>query len=430
MNFLNIRSITIGENVPFFDENLSVDVYMQKRINNFSNLTSELKYHFEKMSIPVQTTRFCSQPIITPKNERFALINPDQFIQQLKEDITDLEKVLDYKFDYFSCNIMEAESSMNLKYLSSLLESEVPQIIADKEKFFTSLSVASTQFGINLDALRLSAKIIKEISLIDPFNNLKFCVSSNVPPNTPFFPSAVHKGDKSSFSLAIEMADIVYDEFMFATGINDAKSGLKRRFIEIYNNLTEKANKISKKYGMNFSGMDFSPAPFPKEELSIGSAIEKFGIEYFGSHGTIAAIALLKSCIPQKEKVIGFSGFMQPVFEDYTIAKRLNEKKFTLDTLLLNSCICGTGLDCIPLPGDTSIRELFYILLDVSIISITHNKPLTARLMPIPGKKAGDPIEFDFEYFAPTSIIDFKRLTAPQKKDLYSGEESFYTLFS
>lgn len=85
--------------------------------------------------------------------------------------------------------------------------------------------------------------------------------------------------------------------------------------------------------------------------------------------------------------------------------------------------MCGAGLDCVPLPGDVSEKELFYILLDLCTISLKLNKPLTARLMPIPGRSAGDKVEFDFEYFAPSRIIDFKRQTSDNKNELFNRNE-------
>jgi hypothetical protein len=85
--------------------------------------------------------------------------------------------------------------------------------------------------------------------------------------------------------------------------------------------------------------------------------------------------------------------------------------------------MCGTGLDCVPLPGDISIRELFYILLDICTISLRLRKPLTARLMPIPGKKAGDEINFDFEYFAPSKIMSIRRLKDEGKNDLFKSKQ-------
>ena len=120
---------------------------------------------------------------------------------------------------------------------------------------------------------------------------------------------------------------------------------------------------------------------------------------------------------------------MQPVLEDYTLSKRLSENKYNLDSLLLYSTMCGTGLDVVPLPGDITEKEIFYILLDLCTISVRLNKPLTARLMPIPGKSIGDDVEFDFEYFAPSKIINFNRLTSENKTDLFYRDEKNLRFF-
>jgi uncharacterized protein (UPF0210 family) len=167
-------------------------------------------------------------------------------------------------------------------------------------------------------------------------------------------------------------------------------------------------------------GIDMSPAPYPKFEKSIGTAIESLNFEYFGAPGSLIAIAMIKNAIPLKEKIIGFSGFMPSVLEDYTIAKSLSESHFNLDTLLLYATMCGTGLDCVPLPGDITVKEIFYILLDICTISMRLQKPLTARLMPIPGKSAGDDVGFDFEYFAPSKVMNIRRLISESKNDLFN----------
>ena len=186
------------------------------------------------------------------------------------------------------------------------------------------------------------------------------------------------------------------------------------------------SEEVGRKHKIPFEGMDFSPAPYPKLARSIGYAIEKLNFDYFGQHGTLLGIAMIKKCIPNKDKVIGFSGFMQPVLEDYILAKRAAEGRFNLDSLLLYSTMCGTGLDCIPLPGDITEKELFYILLDICTISLILDKPLTARLMPVPGKQAGDDIDFQFEYFAPSKIMDFRRLADENKKSLFNRDEKYF----
>jgi uncharacterized protein (UPF0210 family) len=89
--------------------------------------------------------------------------------------------------------------------------------------------------------------------------------------------------------------------------------------------------------------------------------------------------------------------------------------------------MCGTGLDCVPLPGNITERELFYVLLDLSTISLKLRKPLTARLMPIPDRNAGDPVEFDFEYFASSKVMDMRRISDTNENDLFSSKEKSIT---
>jgi uncharacterized protein (UPF0210 family) len=332
----------------------------------------------------------------------------------------------DYEFDYFACAMMLADKIQELGIFEKLLLEEVPNFIKNTDIFFTSLPVASTREGINITALKSGAKIIKQLSEPDPFKNLNFCVSANVGPNFPFFPAAYHFSDKPAFSLALEMADEVVDAIEKSESIRDAQFNILSRFNQIYDEVTKICEKLGRTYNVDFKGIDYSPAPFPEVEKSIGTAIEKLGIEYFGAHGTLTGVALIKNSIPvNKEKVIGFSGFFQPVLEDYILSKRLSEDKFNLDSLLLYSTMCGAGLDVIPLPGNVTEQELFYILLDICTLSVRLNKPLTCRLMPIPGRNEGDSVEFDFEYFAPSKIISFRRLTGEIKDDIFHRNEKF-----
>jgi uncharacterized protein (UPF0210 family) len=118
----------------------------------------------------------------------------------------------------------------------------------------------------------------------------------------------------------------------------------------------------------------------------------------------------------------GFSGLMFPVLEDSTLARRAAEGSLGVKDLLLYSSVCGTGLDCIPLPGDTSTGELSAILLDLASLSTRLGKPLTARLMPIPGKKTGDITGFDWAYFANSRVLP---VAASPLQGFLAGDESF-----
>jgi uncharacterized protein (UPF0210 family) len=153
--------------------------------------------------------------------------------------------------------------------------------------------------------------------------------------------------------------------------------------------------------------MDFSLAPFPEDWCSLGAAIEKLGPNRMGMAGTLASAAYLADTLDQgKWRRTGFNGLMLPVLEDSRLAMRSSDGSLSLKDLLLCSAVCGCGLDTVPLPGDTSIHQIEGILLDVAALAMRLNKPLTARLMPIPGKKAGALTGFDFGYFANTHVME------------------------
>ena len=166
---------------------------------------------------------------------------------------------------------------------------------------------------------------------------------------------------------------------------------------------------LAEGHGARFAGIDFSLAPFPEEARSIGAAVERLGVDRFGAPGTLFAATLLTDCLRQANYPrCGFNGLMLPVLEDATLAARSQEGLFTVNDLLLYSAVCGTGLDTVPLTGDVSEEELAGILLDVAALALRLDKPLTARLMPIPGARAGDLTGFDFEYFANGRVLDVK----------------------
>ena len=420
---MKVRAITIGQKVPYLAEDKELENYMEQKLQRFSSFNNDLIQKLNNIGIEVQTKRLCSQPILS-YDQQFYSKNLNETLIRIHEQLGIMEGILSkYEIDYFaSCAVIADEQIQKYGIYEKLLLNEVPNFIKRREKFFTSVHVASKENGINLSALRSSAKIIKVLSQPDPFKNLNFCVSTNVPPDTPFFPAAYHMSEGASFGLALEMADEVVKIFESTSSFEEANNLLGKRFNEIYDFLVNICEDIAIKNGIEFTGIDFSPAPYPTIEKSIGTAFEKLNFEYFGAPGSLIGVAMIKNAIPKRKKVIGFSGFMPSVLEDYTIANSLSEKRFNLDTLLLYATICGTGLDCVPLPGNITERELFYILLDLCTISLRLNKPLTARLMPIPNRNAGDIVDFDFEYFARSKVMNFRRLQETEN-DLFSSKE-------
>ncbi len=426
---MKIRSITMGQNIPYSEVMSSFTNNIAEIINPSSEFCDELVEEFDKVGLEVESRRICTQPLISDIKNRYSFNTIDN-ASMITEKIRFLqEQCKKAKFTYFSSCMILADRMKDVSNFESVLTSEIPNSLEELDDFFSSILVSSTTEGINLKALKYCSKIIKRLSIPDPFNNLKFCMSSNVKADTPFFPAAYHFSESPKFSLALEMADEVVKIFDNYTSLNNLKENLKKKFNDIYEPLVETCNRVSRKLKIEFYGIDFSPAPFPTYERSIGTAIEQLNFNHFGIYGSLLGVGLIKSCIPKKEKVIGFSGFMQPVLEDFTISKRVHEGKVSMESLLLYSAICGTGLDCIPLPGNITERELFYILLDVCSLSLALNKPLTARLMPITGKSPGDEVDFDFEYFAKSKVLNIQKLAENKKNDLFYRDEDLINLY-
>jgi hypothetical protein len=140
-------------------------------------------------------------------------------------------------------------------------------------------------------------------------------------------------------------------------------------------------------------------------------------------HGSLAAASILTEAVDRANfPHTGFSGFMQPVLEDSVLAKRAAEGTLTIKDLMFYSAVCGTGLDTVPLPGDVTSDQIAALLLDLSALALRLDKPLTARLMPIPGKQVGDPTGFNFEFFANSKVM---ALAAEKLGGVFSEDESF-----
>jgi hypothetical protein len=154
------------------------------------------------------------------------------------------------------------------------------------------------------------------------------------------------------------------------------------------------ALEIERSSGWTYEGLDVSTAPRP--DVSIGAAIEKLTGAKFGSSGTMTAATLIVTVLQALPvKRAGYSGLMIPVLEDEVLARRWSEGAYGLDALLAYSAVCGTGLDTVPLPGDVTVEQLERILGDMASLAVRLRKPLTARLLPAPGKRAGQRTEFD-----------------------------------
>jgi hypothetical protein len=301
----------------------------------------------------------------------------------------------------------------------------IPEAIAASEDIFFGGAMTDGT-SIHMAAINACAEIIVKCAPLDPngFANLRFAALANVPAGAPFFPAAYHDADEPAFAIAVESADVAVDAFAEGASLDEGRSALIAEITKHGQAISHAAQSlITNPKSPKFLGIDFSLAPFPDDASSLGNAVEKMGVPKIGLHGSLAAAAILTEAIERADfPHVGFNGFMQPVLEDSILAKRAAEGTLTVKDALLYSAVCGTGLDTVPLPGDATADELAPLLLDLCVLSLRLDKPLTARLMPVPGKRAGDVTEFDFAFFANSRVmrLDSSPLNLP-----LGGDESF-----
>jgi uncharacterized protein len=288
----------------------------------------------------------------------------------------------------------------------------LPEAIAVSPMIFFGGVMADRTLGIDLPAIRACANVIVKCASIQPngFANLQFAALANVRQGAPFFPAAYHDSNDPAFAIATEAADLAVQAFENAETLEEGRNALiseVTRHGQAISRLAE--SLLSNDQLPKFLGIDFSLAPFPDDAHSLGNAVEKMGVLKIGLHGSLAAAAILTEAIERADfPHTGFSGFMQPILEDSVLARRAADGTLTVKDALLYSAVCGTGLDTIPLPGDTTSEQLVPLLLDLCALALRLDKPLTARLMPIPGKKAGEETDFDFAFFAQSKIMSLE----------------------
>jgi uncharacterized protein (UPF0210 family) len=284
----------------------------------------------------------------------------------------------------------------------------IPDVLAAADNVFTSALFADLESGVTLSAARACAQAIVTASTLQPdgFANLRFAALANVPSGSPFFPSAYHRPGSPALAVATEAAELAVDALRDVSSPAIARRRLISMIEAHASALTRIVQPIATQHEVHFLGLDFSLAPFPEPARSLGTALESFGAETVGAPGGLAAAAFLADALDQATfRRTGFCGLFFPVLEDEVLAARAAAGILTITDLLLFSTVCGSGLDTIPIPGDSTPETLTALLIDLGALALRLNKALTARLMPIPGKNAGDEVRFDFPYFAPCRVM-------------------------
>lgn len=277
--------------------------------------------------------------------------------------------------------------------LSTLPNVEASAIIADES-------------GIHWKTIHRTAELVKYVAAHSPRaqGTFNFTATAMLKPLGPFYPGSYHDGGGKQFAIGFEGAGVVAAVLTKDKGNADAATA------DLTAELTKHAkvadaigNNVAATTGWGYVGVD--PTPAPLGEVSIAAAIEDFTGAKFGSSGTLTAARIITAAVKAVPvKQTGYAGLMVPIMEDKLMAQRWAEGAFNVDSLLAYSSVCGTGLDTVPLPGDVSVQQLEWMYADVASLAVKWNKPLSARLQPVPGKKAGDKTEYEDPFLFNTTL--------------------------
>jgi uncharacterized protein len=266
-------------------------------------------------------------------------------------------------------------------------------------------SVASAARGVHRNAVLMAAQVISALSTAcaDGMANFRFAAAACVPAGTPFFPVAYHEG-ASALSIGLETPKLVQQAFVGGGDPSDASERL-RLLLELQLRPIEKLARAAADEGKrHYLGIDSSPAP--GRDSSIGLALETLMGQPFGAASTLQACAAITAAIKSVDVLTcGYCGLMLPILEDPVLALRAAEGRVKISDLLLYSSVCGTGLDLVPLPGDATPDELARVIGDLATLAVRLKKPLSARLFPVPGQKAGNHIEFADPLLCPSKVM-------------------------
>ena len=347
----------------------------------------------EAQGYEVQTVRLATQPL--------AEYLPDWSSDEALEVIRQMDDVA-----------LAAEASLSLGPVITEDEhvpgfaSWASELVQRTRNASFSVRVASREHGVHRSALRAAAEAIEAIGRETPRGegNFRFAAAAFVPSGTPFFPCAWFS-EPETFSIGLE-SPVLLDELLSdASGPAAARSALAAGLGDALGAVERAAIEIGQETGWRFLGVDTSPAP--GLDASIGRVIERLTDAPFGDPSTLAACALLTDVLKGLTvTTCGYSGLMLPVLEDPVLAERAGEGRYGVADLLLYSSVCGTGLDVVPIPGDTPVDRILGLVEDVAALAARYEKPLSARLLPVPGRKAGEIVTFDNPYLADSVVME------------------------
>jgi uncharacterized protein (UPF0210 family) len=335
----------------------------------------------------VQTVRITTRPVFDDFADLPELISYAHCLQ------VDLDRL---GIDHFSLGPAQAARPDFPLDRLAVIEDLVP----DRPALSCAVQIATAEHGIRADAALPTARTMLRIAQRTEagMGNFRFAALACVRPGHPFFPASYHEGP-DSLTIGLQGAGVVIAALSDGGGLDPASitARVREAVLTAATPVVRLGQRLAERLGLRFGGIDLSPAP--SVDASIGAAVELGVAGRFGAPGTVAVVGAITEALRSTNlPTCGYNGLMLSVMEDAVLAREWAEGHIGMHQLLAYSAVCGTGLDTVPLPGDTSAEVIAGLLLDVATLASRLAKPLSARLFPLPGKQSGDHTTFTSSY--------------------------------
>ena len=398
---LDIRTITMGISLydcAGDDINVVCDRIYDKITKSAERLVPVGCELESELGIPIINKRVSVTPISLVGGK----YSPDDYVK--------IAKTLDRAADTLGINFIGGYSALVQKGFTNnarnLIES-IPEALTETGKVCSSVNVASTKAGINMDAVALMGKIIKKTAYLTKDNEsigcAKLVVFANVPEDNPFMAGAFHGvGEPETvINVGVSGPGVVSSAIKRAgqCDFSTLADIIKKTAFKITRMGQLVASEASQRLGVPFGIVDLSLAPTPAIGDSVAHILEGMGIEKCGAHGTTAALALLNDAVKKggvmaSNHVGGLSGAFIPVSEDKGMIEAAECGTLTLDKLEAMTAVCSVGLDMIAIPGDTDATTISGIIADEISIGVVNTKTTAVRVIPVCGKGVGEVVNF------------------------------------
>ncbi len=326
------------------------------------------------------------------------------------EDYVPLAKAMDRAADTTGVNFIGGYSALVHKGFTPgdrrLIES-IPEALSSTERVCSSVNVATTKAGINMDAVSLMGRMVKKAAELTADNGgmacAKLVVFANAVEDNPFMAGAFHGVGEPEcvINVGVSGPGVVHHALKAVKGkpFDVVAETIKKTAFRVTRMGQLVAQEASSRLGVPFGIVDLSLAPTPAVGDSVADILEEMGLEQVGTHGTTAALALLNDAVKKggimaSSHVGGLSGAFIPVSEDAGMIAAARSGALTIDKLEAMTCVCSVGLDMIAVPGDTPAETIAAIIADEAAIGVINNKTTAVRIIPAPGLSVGDTVDF------------------------------------